>query len=158
MGSYSIRDASLVKRLERAEKDLQYLKSRQYVGNRVLQTKVSVSDELVISDDLINFVDGSVVTQTTYKRVTFKADEQLSPYGRLMFEFFEDDQVTEGESIQVLYYNFIVTQVDDGILQWVVDIRRIVQGSILPTDRFYTRFSVAGTDSGHITVDNAWET
>jgi hypothetical protein len=152
MASYSIRDVKITHLLDRAEKDMMDLKSKQYVGKHVLQTKNSISDVLYKSDDGIS-PDHSTTFKFIYKTVTFKADNQTSPYGRLMMDIYKSDQVTpitNSDNIKILYVYPVVTQVDDGLLKWQVNI----QGPNSVTSDFYIRFSVAATDSGVVTADN----
>lgn len=153
MGSYAIRDIKLVNILDRAEKDMQQMKSTQYVGKRVLKTKTTWDSELIESSDGWGFPLGPPdppTYQYVYKVVTFKADRQISPFGRLIFEIYRDDKVTKwtgAGGAGVFGYVFYVTQVNDGLMQWRIDIR----GPGSP--RFYVRLGVAGTDSGTISTD-----
>jgi hypothetical protein len=155
MGSYSIRDIGLVHLLDRAEKDMQQLKSTQFIGKQVLQTKTTWSGELYQSSDGWGFPLGPPdppTFQYFYKMVTFKADNQTSPHGRLIFKIYEADKVTQitgSGKAGVFYYVFYVTDVDDGLLKWQIDIR----GPGSP--KFYVKLGVAATDSGVITTEAA---
>lgn len=153
----SIRDIKLVNLLDRAEKDMTQLKNTQFVGKRVLQTKTTWSGQMLQSMD----GRGAGVPPTdppsfqfVYQTVTFKADKQLSPYGRLIFEIYKADKVTKAgpsDGVGVFYYTFHVTHVDDGTLKWGIDIRG--PGGSAP--KFYVRLGVAGTDKGVITTEYA---
>jgi hypothetical protein len=156
MGSYAIRDVKLVNLIDRAERDIQQLKSTQFVGKKVLQTKTTWSSQLIESSDGWGFPLGPPdppTYQYVYKTVTFKADRQLSPYGRLIFEIYKADKVTKwtgAGGAGVFYYTFYVTDVEDGLLKWGIDIR----GPGGSSPMFYVRLGVAGTDSGVITSAN----
>lgn len=154
MGSYSIKDVSLVNIIDRAEKDLQELKGRQFVGRRVLATKLSTAQGRVISVDYYGVpASAGVVGSAIYRKVTFTALNQKNPYGRLIIKLFNPDGSPivnvgyGGDFPKVFYFNTIVGYVDDGKLSWNVDIR----GPANP--KFYAEFSVAATDEG--TVDSA---
>lgn len=155
MTSYSIRDVKLVNIIDRAEKDMQQLKSTQFVGNKVLQTKTTWAAQMILSTDLYGVGSpppNPPVQNYVYQFVTFKADKQTSPYGRLIFEVYKADGVTKitgaGEA-GVFYYLFYITEVDDGLLKWRIDIRG--PGAT----KFYVRLGVAATDNGIITSEPA---
>jgi hypothetical protein len=158
MASYSIRDVGIVNKLARAEKDLQELKNRQFVGKKVLATKVSESP-LILSSDSWGFgvpVTDPPTQQIFYKNITFTADTQLSPYGRLLIEYYDlagnqilNDSLDSSAGARIFYYNFIVTYVDDKTLKWNVDIR----GPGSP--KYYVKLVFAGSDTGSFTWVNA---
>lgn len=159
MASYSIRDVGIVNKLARAEKDLQELKNRQFVGKRALATKISKSP-LVLSSDNWGFGLNPAVDpptqQVVYKIVTFKADTQINPYGRLLIEYYDlagnqilDDNINPSNGARIFNFNFVVTYVDDMTLKWSVDIRG--PGSL----KYYVKFVFAGSDTGSLSwVDN----
>jgi hypothetical protein len=155
MGTYAIRDIKLVNILDRAEKDMQQFKGSQPAGNRVLKTKTTWAGELLQSMDLWGVGQPSTdppAQNFVYQNVTFKADRQKSPYGRLIFELYKADKTTKitlGSEAGVFYYNFTVTEVDDGLMKWGIDIRG--PGAT----KFYVRLGVAATDSGTITAEYA---
>lgn len=151
MGSYSIKDVSLVNILDRAEQDLQQLKSTQYVGRVVLATKLSFENRLWESQDVNGAGSSTPVSSDVYRTVTFQAESQTNPYGRLLINFFDfnkqpitSDAASPADGPKLLYYNYIVTQVADGKLQWNVQIR----GPVTP--HYFIQFSVVATDYGTV--------
>lgn len=157
MGSYSIRDVSIVNQIDRARKDLTSLKSKQYVSRRGLSTKKTES-QLIQSRTVNVGVGAEVWIEAIYLRVTFVADSQLSPYGRLAVEFYDSaGNVLESDSgVTVMYLNDYVTYVDDKTLQWNLDTRSTGSGTI-GNAKYYARLIVYGTDTGRISWVNAWE-
>ena len=157
MGSYSIRDVSLVKQLDRARKDLDSLKGSQFVSRRGLATKKMESQ--LIESKTTNVSQGTpVYVETLYLRVTFIADFQVSPFGRLGLEFYDSSgrRLDSDSGISVLYLNDIVTRVDDGTLEWNLDVRTAAGGTI-GNAKWYARLVVYATDTGRITWRPAWE-
>lgn len=152
MGSYSIKDVSLVNIIDKAEKDLQELKGRQFVGRRVLATKLSKASTRVSSTEysapgLVNGQPGMIpVGQSIYRRVTFTADNQLNPWGRLILQFYDaaNNRKINPDDPRIYYFTFYVKPVDSKQLEWNVDIR----GPLTPA--FYCDFIVAATDSGTV--------
>lgn len=156
MGSYSIRNVGIVNELDRMEKDMQFMKSRQFVGKRTLATKVSKAGYMVLSEDAW-FADpvGPPQLQAIQREVVFQADSQLNPWGTIIVEFYDlsgnlmttlssprGTLTTDYPGIHAVKNE--VPQVDDGRLTWTVEI----QGP--PSPKFYVRWVVAGTDSGII--------
>jgi len=161
MGSYSIKDVNLVNMIDKATKDLQELKGRQFVGRRVLATKISAANGRVQAE-IYNGLSGfdaagnptfSPQGRAIYRRVTFTALTQTNPYGRLTMKFFNPDgtQIVNkgfgGDYPKVFYFNIIVGYIGDSKLTWNVDIR----GPLSPG--FSAEFTVAATDEG--TVESA---
>lgn len=151
MGSYSIRDVSVVKQLDRARKDLDSLKNKQFVSRRVLATKKVESQK--IKSKTVNVAVGAVLLRDIiYLRVRFDADNQVSPYGRLSLQFFDEagNLLDSDSGIVVLYLNDIVTYVDDGALEWNLDVRASGGGTI-GLSPYYVKLIVYATDTGRIT-------
>lgn len=151
MGSYSIRDVSLVKQLDRARKDLDSLKNKQFVSRRVLATKKTESQK--IKSKTVNVAVGTVLLRDIiYLRVRFQADNQLSPYGRLTLQFYDEagNLLDSDSGIVVFYLNDIVTYVDDGALEWNLDVRASGAGTI-GLAPYYVKLIVYATDTGRIT-------
>ena len=151
MGSYSIRDVSVVKQLDRARKDLDSLKNKQFVSRRVLATKKVESQK--IKSKTVNVAVGAVLLRDIiYLRVRFEADNQLSPYGRLTLEFYDEagNLLDSDSGIVVFYVNDIVTYVDDGALEWNLDVRASGGGTI-GLAPYYVKLIVYATDTGRIT-------
>ncbi len=126
MGSYSIRNVGIVNELDRMEKEMQFMKTRQFVGRKTLATKVSKAGVKILSQDAwFNQPIGAPQLQALQHEVTFKADRQTSPYGVLMVEFYDisenlivnaSSSTNDGPGIANIYN--IITYVDDGTLKW----------------------------------------
>lgn len=152
MTSYSIKNVGVVEKLDRLEKDMQDLKSRQFVGRKVLATKKVYENKRHLSVDYYGFPPAAPVGSNVYRTVTYTAATQLNPYARLLIELYDlsgariDNLSSTGSDGPKLFtYNFIVTYVDDQQLKWAVDIR----GPVTP--KFYVQFSVAASDVGILT-------
>lgn len=154
MARYSIREATMVDQLDRLEKDMQSMKSLQYVGRGVLTTKLSEPTPKILSSDGFDFSIPPVLSyQAVSGKITFTADKQLNPYARLVVENFDLsgnqyslDGFNSATDPGLDTYEFVVGHVDDGMMEW----RVIVSRFATPTVRFYTRFRVAATDSGTV--------
>ena len=157
MGSYSIRDVSIVNQIDRARKDLTSLKSKQYVSRRGLSTKKTES-QLVQSRTVNVGVVSEVWIEVIFLRVTFVADSQVSPFGRLAVEFYDSaGNILDTDSgVTVWYLNDYVTYVDDKTLQWNLDTRSTGSGTI-GSGKYYAKLIVYGTDTGRISWANARE-
>lgn len=156
MTSYSIRDASVVKQIDRARKDLDALKGSQFISRSGLATKKTES-QLVMSET-VNVATGSVLLRDViFQHVTFIADSQVSPFGRLALEFYDaaGNKLDSDSGIIVLYLNDIVTYVDDGTLKWNLDVRASGIGTI-GTAKYWVKLIVYATDSGRILWKPAW--
>lgn len=156
MGSYSIRNVGVVNQLDRLEKDMQHMKSRQFVGKRTLATKVTKS-QFYTSDVIYNF-DGQPMGQGIYENlITFTAEQQLNPYGNLTIEIYDsagslqEQDPPEGEGPRVRSMHFLPGIVNDGKLYWDVDIAHITTLGTTGTP-FKVKFVVAATDAGTITA------
>lgn len=158
MGSYSIRDMSFVKQLDRARKDLDAIKTKQPVSRRVLATKKTISQNVksILAD--VGFPPGTTFAQIIYLRVKFEADTQISPFGRLALEFYDlsGNRLSSDSGIVVFYINDIVTQVNDGTLEWNLDVRCSGAGTI-GSAQYSCKLIVYATDTGAISYRNAWE-
>lgn len=155
MSVYSIKDIKLVNILERAEKDLQEMKQTQFVGRRVLATKISLFNKLVESVDFYGVPPTTPVGSAVNGIITFTAESQVNPYGRLILDFYDiNGQKIVNPGVIGLTgqtpsnYNIVVTQVDDGKLSWTVQING-------PPTHFFVRFSVAATDRGTVVFTNS---
>ena len=148
MSSYSIRDVSLAKQIDRARKDLDAIKSKQYVSRRGLVTKKTEST-LIESVTTDIGVGGPLIREMTYIRITFKADTQLAPYGKLVLEFYDTagNQLDTVSGIQVFDFLEYGSPANDGILEWNINVRASGSGSI-GLNKFYTKLIVYGTDTG----------
>lgn len=157
MTSYSIRDVSVVNQLDRARKDLDALKGSQFISRRGLAT-VKTESQLIESQTVNVGIGTILMREIVYIKVEFRADYQVSPYGRIALEFYDSSgRLLDSDSGIVVYYlNEIVTRVDDGILQWNVDTRSSGMGTI-GTQKYYCKVIVYGTDSGRITWRNVSE-
>lgn len=157
MTSYSIRDISIVKQIDDAEKALAALKTKQYVSRRVLATKKIESQKILSQTANVAF-PGPLLREVTELRVTFKADNQVSPYGRLNLEFYDlsGNLLDSDSGIQVFYLNDIVTYVDDGTLMWNLDARANGSGTI-GLAKYYCKLIVYATDTGRISWKGTWE-
>lgn len=151
MGSYSIRDVGLVNQLDRMEKEMAFMKGRQFIGKKTLATKVSKAGFKTLSNDAWYFEQtGPPQLQALQQEITFKADRQLNPYGVLLVEFYDINgnlltntaDGVNGPSIDYIYK--FMPNLDDGKLKWEI-------GTMAPaTFKYYVRYVVSATDSGTI--------
>lgn len=151
MTSYSIRDVSIVNQLDRARKDLDSIKNSQFISRAGLATKKTES-QLITSETVNVAIGGTLLRDIIYLEVSFLADSQVSPYGRLALEFYDmaGNLLDSDSGIAVLYLNMIVTRVDDGTLKWNLDVRCSGAGTI-GLQKYRVKLIVYATDSGRIT-------
>lgn len=154
MASYSIRDLSIINLLDRARKDLDELKNKQFVSRRGLATKKTES-QLIESESVYFAPADTTRRENLYIEITFHAESQLSPYGRLALEFYDSsgNRLGSESDIRVMTLVDNVTRVDDGILKWSIDVRSFGSGTI-GYNKFYTKIIVYGTDNGRISWVN----
>ena len=158
MGSYSIRDVSIVKQLDKGRKDLDSFKNSQFVSRRVLATRKIISQK--VKSRTVNVAVGTILLRDIiYLEVTFKADYQEAPFGRLTLEFYdESDRLLDSDSgIIVLYLNDLEVGVNDGLLRWNLDVRASGTGTI-GTAPYYVKLIVYATDTGRISWKNREDT
>lgn len=150
MTSYSIRDIPIVAQIDRARKDLDALKGSQFVSRSGLATN-KVESQLITSTTVMIGVPTPQPMEAIYYTVTFHADTQLSPFGRLALEFYDmgDTRLGSESGIVVYYLNDIVTRVEDGILKWNLDIRTTGVGTI-GSGKWRVKLIVYATDTGRI--------
>lgn len=153
MGSYSIRDLNIVRKLESSEKDLIYLKTRQTVGGRTLATKLTIGSKLQSKYEVDPFA-GTTELRNRYGYYTFTADNQLNPHAQLYVRYYESDGVTkidpEDPNAPGLFYFFPIPQdVDSKTCVWLFDTR--LDGPVGTTSPFFVEAVVAATDTGVIT-------
>lgn len=157
MGSYSIRNVGIVNELDRLEKDMQFMKSRQFIGKKTLATKSSKSQ--FYTSSVIYHVDGQPMGQAIIENlVTFTADQQLNPFGVLTIEIYdingnlqENDPVDEsGPRLRSM--NFLPGIVNDKKLRWDIDLPHIAPLGSTGTP-FKVKFVVSSTDSGTISAE-----
>lgn len=153
MAGPSIKDIKIVSEIDRLEKDMQFMKSRQFVGRKVLVTKISKAGFLVPSHDVwsVGGPPDPPTAQGLQHEVTFKADTQLNPWGMLQVEFYDSQGqqiVNAGDGITAPGIEDVspyVTFEDDGMLKWYI-------GLLAPVSMpFSVKWVVAATDSGTIT-------
>jgi len=150
MSSYSIRDVSLAKQIDRARKDLDAIKSKQYVSRRGLVTKKTES--ALIPSVTANIGTGApLIREILFIRIQFKADTQPSPYGKLALEFYDasGNKLDTEAGLQVFYMNEYPNAPDSGLMEWNIDVRASGSGTI-GLSKFYTKLIVYGTDTGRI--------
>lgn len=147
MGSYSIRDINIVKRLDKAEKDLQYLKNRQFIGGKTLITHI-VESAFYKSEVAVS-IDGSNELQAMYGHFVFTADNQDDPYGRIVIESYKPDKVTIDDEPNLLYFFLVPELSGTGRVRYHVDLRgpTAALGTTIP---YYTKATFYGSDTGRL--------
>lgn len=152
MAGYSIREMPLVNKIDRAEKDLFALKSRQGVGGRTLATSITHGNNLK-SDYQVDPFSGTQETYYKYGFIRFISDNQLNPYGQLYIDFIRSDGQTpfpiSGDDTPRMWYFFQIPQEPDSrTCLWRIDAR--YSGNIGTKSHFFLRPTVAATDTGGI--------
>lgn len=146
MGSYTVRDQGILQQINRAQRDIEELKNLQFIGSNNLKTYVNDS-ALVTSAELIQM--GVYIAEYMYKRITFDAANQTSPFGRLAIDLrigSPTNPAGDGSGLTIASYQFVPTTVGDGRLVWEVDLRG-------PTGiKFYAVFKVTASDYGTVSV------
>lgn len=142
MGSYSIRDMSLAKRIDRLRSDILALKSTQGTGRANTVTK-TVSTGLIPS---IIIPPGD--WQGCIFEVTFVAETQKNPYARIGLLFYDSSyiQITDKQKIGG-FVNELVIRKDDGQYKWLL-VSSTQPGDTAP---YYVKIVVSATDNGSIT-------
>ena len=158
MAGPTIRDLKIVRELDRMEKEMQFMKNRQFVGRKVLITKTSKSGFTTPSHDAWYFggPPDPPQIQALQHIVTFKADLQLNPWGALRIEIYDNQGrlITnvsgDGSTPGLDQLDQYVPFVDDGTLKWFV-------GVIGPVNMpFSVKWVVDATDTGSITTVDAY--
>lgn len=149
MANYAIRDISIVREIDRARKDLNSLKSSQYISRKGLATKKTESTPIL--SKTIAAPSGTATMEVLYLSIQFVADNQVSPYGRLALELYDqyNNLLDSNSGVTVLYLNEVVTQIDDGLLEWNIHVRSRGEGSI-DDQKYYIKLIVYATDTGRI--------
>lgn len=149
MANYAIRDISIVREIDRARKDLNSLKSSQYISRKGLATKKTESTPIL--SKTIAAPSGTATMEVLYLSIQFVADNQVSPYGRLALELYDqyNNLLDSNSGVAVLYLNEVVTQIDDGLLEWNIHVRSRGEGSI-DDQKYYIKLIVYATDTGRI--------
>lgn len=150
MTSYPIRDISLARKVERMKKDLQQMKSLQYVGRRLLATK-RVESNMVLSHNTLVGANGDITIQAMYYYITFKAQSQLNPYARLTMQFYNsnNEPVDNDFGLAVLEVQEVDAEVDNRIIRWRINVQKTSPSGPDNTP-FRAKMIVYATDDGTI--------
>lgn len=149
MVSYSIRDINIVNKLDRAEKDLFSLKSRQGVGGRTLATKVITGAKL--KSTYVTDVSGTSDQQYFVGYCVFRSDSQLNPHANLYLNFYEADGTTKylpGDGPALFAFYPVPQDVDSHTYVWYLSVSK--NDPLGTFDHFYIEPVVAATDTGSI--------
>lgn len=143
MAQFSVRDISLVNRLDRARKDFNAIKSAQFYGGNQMAIKETSTPIIASVDDIFdNVYYGDVI----FGEVTFTAKNQSDPIGKLIIDLRSGSPTTpDTGNVSVLYYVINPPIANSGKLTWGVDIRS--------AGNFWAVFKVLSSNEGTISYE-----
>lgn len=144
MAQFSVRDISLVNRLDRARKDFNAIKSAQFYGGSQMVTKESITPIIASKDDIFdNVYYGDMI----FGEITFTAKNQSDPIGKLLIDLRVGSPTTPdtGGAASVLYYVINPPIAHSGKLTWGVDIRS--------AGNFWAVFKVLSSNEGTVVYE-----